>query len=230
MSLVKQGIPKLKSLLRKTANKDKVFPLFPPKTEKLIWSNTNKNHEREAAILVPLVTYEGQPSLLFTIRSSNLPTHASEVSFPGGHYDESLGDDSLQTTAIREAQEELLADDDYPWDEVEILGKASSLPSIRGIPVTPVIAVFPQEIFDNDRHNNNTFPFPGSPSEVDEVFCISLQELIDVETTERSKRFQSDIPAFPTKCGKKIWGLTAIVTRPLLHKLFKPVFLTNEHH
>lgn len=210
MSIVKQGIPRLKSLLRNTVNKGNVFPLVSEKTQNFIWNNTPNNHKREAAILVPIVTYEGQPSLLFTTRSSNLPTHASEVSFPGGHYDET-SDDSLEATAIREAQEELLGHDNYPWDEVEIIGKASSLPSIVGTPVTPIIAIFHQELFGDNRHPS--FPFPGSPDEVDEVFCISLQELIEVETTERSERFQFDTPVYPTKCGKKIWGLTALVTR-----------------
>ena len=37
------------------------------------------------------------------------PTHASEVSFPGGHFDSTV-DTSLEETALREAQEELLGD------------------------------------------------------------------------------------------------------------------------
>ena len=158
--------------------------------------------------MVPLVTYEGLPSLLFTTRSSHLPTHASEVSFPGGHYDEAV-DRSLEDTAIREAQEELLGY--YQWDEVEIIGKASALPSITGMPVTPVIAVLPYEI---DRHT-----FPGSSSEVEDVFCVHLEELLEVETYQKSERFQSNVPVFPALNGKKIWGLTAIVTRYVLKEI-----------
>ena len=202
MSLVRQAIPRLRSLLRKAANEDNVFPLFPVKREKMVWSSTPINRERKAAILVPLVYYEGLPSLIFTTRSSRLPTHASEVSFPGGHFDETT-DDSLEATAIREAQEELLGD--YPWDQVEIIGKTSPLPSITGMPVTPIIAVLPHEI---DRHT-----FPGCSGEVEDVFCVSLEELLEVETSEQSKRFQTEVPVFPAKNGKKIWGLTAIVTR-----------------
>ena len=201
MTLVRQAIPRLRSLLR-NVERDHVFPLFPVKREQMVWNSTPINREREAAILVPLVCYEGLPSLLFTTRSSRLPTHASEVSFPGGHFDK-ITDDSLEATAIREAQEELLGY--YPWDQVEIIGKASPLPSITGMPVTPIIAVLP---FDIDRHT-----FPGCPGEVEDVFCVSLKELLEVESSERSKRFQSDVPVFPTKNGKKIWGLTAIVTR-----------------
>eukprot|EP00531_Pseudo-nitzschia_arenysensis_P011485 CAMPEP_0116127792 /NCGR_PEP_ID=MMETSP0329-20121206/7021_1 /TAXON_ID=697910 /ORGANISM="Pseudo-nitzschia arenysensis, Strain B593" /LENGTH=215 /DNA_ID=CAMNT_0003621899 /DNA_START=118 /DNA_END=765 /DNA_ORIENTATION=- len=213
MSSVKRAIPRLRTLLRKKANENNIFPLFTLEQEESIWKHTPKNREREAAILVPLVCHEGLPSLLFTTRSSHLPTHASEVSFPGGHYDDSK-DTSLEETAIREAQEELLGD--YPWEEVEIIGKASPLPSITGMPVTPIIAVLPHEI---DRHT-----FPGCPTEVEDVFYVSLEELLEVETSQKSERFRTNVPVFPALNGKKIWGLTAIVTRPLLHKLFKPTF------
>ena len=202
MTSLKNSIPRLRSLLRQQANENQVFPLFPPKREKLIWEFTPIDRRRKAAILVPLVSYEGVPSLLFTTRSRNLPTHSSEVSFPGGHYNSAI-DHSIEKTAIREAQEELLGD--YPWDEVEIIGKASPLPSITGMPVTPIIAVLPYDI------NHHTFP--GCPNEVEDVFSVSLKELLEVETSQRSERFQENIPAFHALNGKKIWGLTAIVTR-----------------
>ena len=204
MTSVKNAIPRLRSLLQKKANEHGAFPLFTAKQEKLMWKNTPINRERKAAILVPLVSYEGQPSLLFTTRSRHLPTHASEVSFPGGHHDEAI-DDSLEETAIREAKEELLGE--YPWEDVETIGRASSLPSITGMPVTPVIAVLPHDI---DR---DTFPFPGCPSEVEDVFCVSLKELLEIETSQKSERFRTHVPVFPALNGKKIWGLTAIVTR-----------------
>ncbi|VEU39710.1 unnamed protein product [Pseudo-nitzschia multistriata] len=168
----------------------------------MMWKRTPMNREREAAILVPLVSCEGTISLLFTTRSSRLPTHASEVAFPGGHRDK-MNDVSLEATAIREAQEELLGK--YPWEQVEIIGRASPLPSPSGMPVTPVIAVLPHDI-DPDT-------FPGCPSEVEDVFCVSLEELLEVETSEWSKRFQNSAPVFHALNGKKIWGLTAIVTR-----------------
>ena len=202
MTSVKNAIPQLRSLFQKKASGQNLFPLFPPKRQELIWKNAEPPNERKAAVLVPLVSYEGKPSLLFTTRSSQLPTHASEVSFPGGHYDKEL-DSCLEDTAMREAQEELLGD--YAWEDVEIIGKAIPLPSITGMPVTPVIAVLPHEIDENT--------FPGSPDEVDDVFCVQLDELLEVETSQKSERFQSNVPVFPALNGKKIWGLTAIVTR-----------------
>lgn len=210
------ALPRLQEVFDNNSNIDDVFPLFTPKANELVWKTVELDPERTAAVLVPLVSYEGVPSLLFTMRSSHLPTHANEVSFPGGHFDDST-DENLEATAVREAQEELLGD--YPWDKVQILGKATPLPSIRGTPVTPVIGVLPFEI--------SADTFPGNPGEVDGIFCVSLEDLIAMETNDYSERFRSKIPVFPAGENKQIWGLTAVITRPLLHKLFKPVFLAG---
>ncbi|KAG7336771.1 NUDIX domain containing protein [Nitzschia inconspicua] len=222
-----EALPKLKELYTRKAkpfyvstmkerNNDVpvVFPLFSPKAQEHVWKTVPINHDRQAAILVPLLEYQGEPSLLFTKRSSSLPTHASEVSFPGGHFDNNV-DNSLEDTAIREAQEELLGD--YDWEQIQLIGRASPLPSINGTPVVPILAVLTQPVISSI----NTFP--GNVDEVDEVFVVSLSKLLEVETVEDSQRFRTKIPVFPLD-HHKIWGLTAVVTRPILHQLLKPAF------
>ena len=205
-------IPKIREIVdnRQKTNAEGIFPLFPPHIQRKVWHTVTIRPERKAAVLVPLVSYEGTPSLLFTMRSSIMPSHASEVSFPGGHFDKEV-DSSLEDTALRETREELLGD--YPFEEIEVIGRATSLPSIRGTPVSPVIGVFPYEISKDT--------FPGDPGEVDEIFCVPLKELKQIETSEHSPRFKMPIPVFPAG-NHKIWGLTAVVTRPLLHKVFLP--------
>lgn len=207
----------LRQEFQRKSDHQNVFPLFPAKASEQIWQTVEIDKTRTAAILVPLVSYQGKISLLFTRRSGHLPTHANEVSFPGGHFDAAV-DRTLEDTALREAKEEL-GGDDYHWDKVEIIGRASSLPSIKGTPVTPVLAVFPYIIFEDT--------FQGNPGEVDEIFCVSLQDLIAMETSDFSERFRSNIPVYPAGENRRIWGLTAVVTRPLLHKLFKPVFFLH---
>jgi hypothetical protein len=207
-----------------------IFPLFSPKVHDNIWKTVvvKDNMRPAAAILVPIVDYQGQPGLLFTERSSTMPTHASEVSYPGGHFDAAAGDHSLEDTALREAQEELSFishdddddDDDqshkYNWQsDVRLIGRASALPSMNGTPVTPVIAILTQQV--------NETTFPGHPKEVEKVFIVPLSTLLQVETWEQSPRFGTNIPAYPLK-EHKIWGLTAVVTRPILHQLLKPAF------
>ena len=58
------AVPKLKTLFAKRANDDGIFPLFPPKIHKSVWKTVPINPKRQAAILVPLVSYEGVPSLV----------------------------------------------------------------------------------------------------------------------------------------------------------------------
>ena len=58
-----------------------------------------------AAVLVPIYRAGGASHLVLTRRRSDLRRHAGEISFPGGRRDETDAD--LQTTALREAEEEI---------------------------------------------------------------------------------------------------------------------------
>ncbi|SQK75154.1 NUDIX hydrolase [Tatumella ptyseos] len=59
---------------------------------------------REAAVLVPVITYP-EPHLLLTKRAAHLRHHPGQVAFPGGKRDPA--DRSLMQTALRETCEEL---------------------------------------------------------------------------------------------------------------------------
>lgn len=71
----------------KKSNDDNVFPLFSPKANEQVWQTVKLDDTRTAAVLVPVVSYQGKISLLYTRRSSHMPTYADELSFPGGHFD-----------------------------------------------------------------------------------------------------------------------------------------------
>lgn len=64
----------------------------------------SKDH-RKAAVLVPLCTVKGEPSIMFMVRSNKIHAHRGEVSFPGGMMDGT--DLDLITTALRETKEEI---------------------------------------------------------------------------------------------------------------------------
>ena len=215
-------------------------------------STTSSYKNQEAAILIPLCTVQGTPSILFTRRSATLSNHASQISFPGGYYDSSLdgiGDDGdrLVNTALRETQEELCYNtDQLPTSSlITVLGRTQPVPSMQGKKVTPIIGMCN---YDLPQHSTAEFEriFPGNPDEVDWIFTIPIRELMEGETSEPLERWSTSYshdegksgmkrnvvmgPAFHIpECSKKregdkIWGLTAIVLRPLLRKVFGPVF------
>jgi len=68
--------------------------------------------------------------------------------------------------------------------------------------------------------------FPGNPDEVSRVFCVSVRDLLEGEGMAPLKRLGSG-PVYETVHGT-IWGLTALVLRPILHQILKPVFLDDE--
>src|ERR1043165_9244978 len=57
---------------------------------------------RPAAVLVPVVDHP-EPSVLLTLRTSDLPSHAGQVAFPGGKI--AAAEPSPLAAALREAQE-----------------------------------------------------------------------------------------------------------------------------
>jgi ADP-ribose pyrophosphatase YjhB (NUDIX family) len=76
-------------------------------------SHINQNHlfgidiqddqDRIAASVMMLIVDSLQPKILLTLRSPHLPTHAGQVSFPGGVLD---NNENHIDAAIREALEE----------------------------------------------------------------------------------------------------------------------------
>ena len=197
--------------------------------------------KQKASIIVPLIdngmgtenSLENL-SIIFTKRAKNLNQHANEISFPGGHYDSSVDRDSLMNTALRETREELVppeekfnifddqnefVDPRYDFSKnLIMLGQTESIPSAKLVPVTPYFAYFRHQI------PNVEDLFPGNESEVAKVFALTVHELLDIEDTMRIKRLGMNGPVFPTDHGD-IWGLTALVLKPILHEVLKPVFV-----
>ena len=71
--------------------------------------------------------------------------------------------------------------------------------------------------------------FPGSPDEVDAVFAVSVQDLAAGETSHQlpHNRYGMQMaPRFPSDHGD-IWGLTALILRPILRNLLVPVLLLD---
>src|SRR5689334_2657806 len=70
---------------------------------------------REAAVLVPIVMHSA-PTVLLTLRSGHLSSHAGQVSFPGGRIE---AGETPEAAALREAAEEVGLDPRLP----ELVGR-----------------------------------------------------------------------------------------------------------
>jgi 8-oxo-dGTP pyrophosphatase MutT (NUDIX family) len=160
-----------------------------------------------AAVLVPLLVVGGEPSLLFTRRSSHLSRHQGQVAFPGGrhHPDE---DADLVATALREAHEEIGL---LPTD-VHVLGVLDDIETVATrFVITPVVGIAP-----------HPYPFTACAAEVDAIFTVPLAALqapgaARRETWDFNGR-QVPIDTFPVD-GHVIWGATQRITQNLLDVL-----------
>lgn len=90
---------------------------------------------RAAAVLVPVVMRETEPTVLLTRRTDHLHHHPGQVSFPGGRVEEH--DQSPIETALRETEEEI----GLHREHVELLGSLPQYKTGTGFDVTPVVGL-----------------------------------------------------------------------------------------
>ena len=157
-----------------------------------------------AAVLVALRDLP-QPTVVFTLRTGGLRTHAGQVSFPGGRVDE--GDADMVAAALREAREVVGLD---PGD-ARPLGYLDCLDTVSGYCVTPVVARLSADAKLSPRSD-----------EVESVFEMPLSFLLDPANL-RQREFVT--------LGKRrsvyeyagtqplIWGATASILVNLMHRM-----------
>jgi 8-oxo-dGTP pyrophosphatase MutT (NUDIX family) len=147
-------------------------------------------HLTRAAVLVPLILRGDEPFLLFTERSTHVPTHQGQVSFPGGVHE--ADDADLMQTAVREAWEEI----GVPPEHVTILGRMDDVATnTTGYAITPFVAVIPPDVARIT-----------SDLEVARIIEASLDQLLDPANRRpdpRTGRWQYMLPEVV------VWGATA---------------------
>jgi 8-oxo-dGTP pyrophosphatase MutT (NUDIX family) len=157
-----------------------------------------------AAVLIPLIREGQEWRVLYTRRTRGVQSHKGQVSFPGGGCDE--GERTPEDTALREAHEEIGIDP----SAVRILGRLSSLVTITGFRVTPVVGVvsWPTALRLNEQ-------------EVERVFTVPLSWLADdanrweFALRDRGRR----VVVFHPYDGELVWGATARMTVRFLETL-----------
>jgi 8-oxo-dGTP pyrophosphatase MutT (NUDIX family) len=150
---------------------------------------------KPAAILLPIIERE-EPSILLTKRSDDMPTHAGQISFPGGRVH--AGDASLVETALRELEEETGIGREF----VTVAGFLDPYETVNsGFMILPVVG-FVREGFTLHVNAN----------EVAEIFEAPLEYLCDPKNRSRmSVERQGVMREFHTIpfAGHTIWGATA---------------------
>ena len=159
-----------------------------------------------AAVLVPLVSRNSELTLLYTQRPQDMPTHAGQISFPGGRWESTDAD--ARATALREAQEELGIDPDW----VHLLGELDDVATPVGFVITPVVGWL-----------EDLPELKPDPREVDDVFEISIGELTDPAHFRDQGVREIAGKTYSTPgyraADRLIWGATARITQRLLEVL-----------
>jgi 8-oxo-dGTP pyrophosphatase MutT (NUDIX family) len=163
-----------------------------------------------AAVLVPLLTVDDEPHLLFTRRSAALRHHQGQIAFPGGRRDADQ-DATLEATALREAEEEI----GLRPGEVRIVGPLDDIETMSTqFVITPFVGLVAR-----------ARAWQPDPGEVDAVFTVPLRRLRTPGVERRETwSFQGtpvEIDLYDTD-GHIIWGATHRITRNLLG-LLEPV-------
>jgi len=151
---------------------------------------------RPAAVLIPLVNHASGVTVLLTQRTEDMPSHAGQVSFPGGRSQD--GDIDAADTALREAHEEVGLERQF----VEVVGSVDLYRTGTGFEITPVVGIV-----------TPGFTTHADPREVADVFEVPLAHFLD----ERNHRIDSrkvgegrERRYYAMPYGERyIWGATA---------------------
>lgn len=161
---------------------------------------------RPAAVLIPVIADEYDARVILTVRTEKLRKHSGQVAFAGGAVDQS--DASAESAAMREAEEEIGLSTEY----VEAVGQLPIYRSLTGFSITPVLAVV-----------KSGFSLTANPDEVDEIFEVSLRDLMNPDNHVRdSLVWKNKRRHYYTIKHRKhrIWGVTAGMIRTLYERLY----------
>ncbi len=180
------------------------------------------------SVMIPLVEIEGEIHVLYQIRAKTLKRQPGEISFPGGKVE---AEESPRETAIRETCEELCIEE----GDIELLAEFDTLYGSTNFVMYSFVGIISEETYKNMK---------PSTDEVDEVFLVSLEYLMnnepalyDFEVFSRpvtdkihhhkgintgyswGKAF-NETPVYPIG-DTPIWGITGRVTREFIKVIKK---------
>jgi 8-oxo-dGTP pyrophosphatase MutT (NUDIX family) len=171
------------------------------------WERAGVSATKPASVLVPVVD-RSEPTVLLTLRTSDLTSHAGQIAFPGGRIEPS--DASPVAAAMREAREEIgLA----PM-LIEPIGYLDLYLTFSGFRILPTVARVKPD-----------FSLNLNPAEVVEAFEVPLAFLMTSANYQRKTRdwkgIARDYYAIPYR-DHYIWGITAGILRNLYERIYGP--------
>ena len=132
-----------------------------------MWERAGVSATKPAAVLVPIID-RGEPTVLLTLRTPDLASHAGQVAFPGGKIDPD--DESPVAAALREAREEI----GLAPTLIEPIGYLDLYLTFSGFRILPTVARVKPD-----------FALTLNPREVTETFEVPLAFLMTPDNHQR---------------------------------------------
>ena len=171
----------------------------------VLWEKAGVTATRPAAVLIPVID-RPEPTVLLTMRTPDLSSHAGQIAFPGGKID--AGDASPLAAAVREAHEEIGLDESL----IDPLGYLDLYLTFSGFRILPVVA----RVIPN-------YALTLNASEVADVFEVPLAFLMEPANHRRDSRDWKGITRqyYAMPFGERyIWGVTAGILRNLYERIY----------
>ncbi len=159
---------------------------------------------RQASVLVPLYVDAGELWTVLTVRTDNLPSHRSQIAFPGGGKE--LKEDAWDA-ALRETQEEIGLD----TKRVLRLGELDEVESPAGFRVIPCVGAVPYP-----------YTVERNAAEIAEIFSLPLSSFSNPKLVEEQdvliNGVRRNLRIYHIG-NRRIWGLTARILQNLMIRL-----------
>ncbi len=170
---------------------------------------------KENAILIPVIEWNGEPSLLFEVRSDTLKHQPGEVCFPGGRRESG---ESLLECVCRETAEEL----GIAQEEIEIYGQFDTLHNYTNVTIHTFIGTISKNAINLLKFDKSgKSEYISNLDEVKELFLVPFSFL---ETQKPyiypfsvKPQIGTDFPYYMLNSPEKYQWMEGNYTVPIFH-------------